>query len=132
MVEVGNVANMVAAAIFVFVGPIQLLSRELLDFGDPQRPYSAALAVQAAKINDTALTPSARMLTELETSGDSFFDLALRMSSLHKSYFLDLYPPNEHRLAAFRAQAEESLQAQLAVERSDTLTFEQYLNQYLA
>ncbi len=30
--------------------------------GDPARPYSAALAVQAAKIEDVALTPSARML----------------------------------------------------------------------
>ena len=67
---------------------------EILDRGDPAKPFAAALAVQAAKIEDVALTPSARMLAELESTGESFFDLALRMSRLHKDYFLALYPPN--------------------------------------
>ena len=75
---------------------------EMLDHGDPSRPYSQALAAQAAKIEDVALTPSARLMTELERRGESFFDLALRMSTTHKAYFLDLYPPNEERLAEFR------------------------------
>ena len=67
---------------------------EVFDRGDPAKPFSAALAVQAAKVQDVALTPSARMLAELESTGESFFDLGLRMSRLHKEYFLALYPPN--------------------------------------
>src|SRR5688572_16391544 len=51
---------------------------ELLDAGDTQRPYAAALAMQAAKIRDATLTPSARLLAELEQTGECFFDLALR------------------------------------------------------
>ena len=38
---------------------------ELLDYGDPKRPYSAALAAQARKLDDAAATPSARLLKEL-------------------------------------------------------------------
>ena len=58
------------------------------------------------------------MLGELESTGESFFDLALRMSRLHKEYFLALYPPNVDRQAEFRAAADESLRAQASIEAS--------------
>ncbi|HEY6644602.1 glutamate--cysteine ligase [Povalibacter sp.] len=103
---------------------------ELLDEGNPQRPYAAALELQEAKISDAALTPSARTLQELRTTGESFAQMALRMSNVHKNYFLDLYPPNEQRLAQFADQAEESLRKQEAIERADTMTFDQYLASY--
>jgi glutamate--cysteine ligase len=105
---------------------------EVFDRGDGAKPYSAALAVQAAKIENVALTPSARMLAELESTGESFFDLALRMSRLHKEYFLALYPPNVARQAEFRAAADESLRAQAAIEATDKMSFEQYLAEYAA
>ena len=105
---------------------------EVLDRGDPSRPYSQALAVQAAKIANVALTPSARLMEELTTTDESFFDLALRMSRTHKDYFLDLYPPNEERLAEFAAQAQESLAKQASIEQGDKGTFEQYLQRYFA
>jgi glutamate--cysteine ligase len=81
-------------------------------------------------VQDAALTPSARMLAELEKTGESFFDLGLRMSRLHKEYFLALYPPNVERQAEFRAAADESLRAQKAVEAADKVGFEEYLAQY--
>ena len=65
---------------------------EILDRGDPSRPYAQALAVQASKIDDVALTPSARLM-RAEATNESFFELALRMSMMHKDYFLELYPP---------------------------------------
>jgi glutamate--cysteine ligase len=105
---------------------------EVFDRGDPAQPYSSALAVQSAKIENVSLTPSARMLAELESSGESFFELALRMSRLHKEYFLALESPNPARLAEFKAAAEESLRAQKAVEAADRMTFEEYLSRYAA
>jgi len=105
---------------------------EILDRGDAAKPYSAALAVQAAKVQHVALTPSARMLAELESTGESFFDLALRMSRLHKEYFLALYPSNVDRQAEFRAQADESLRAQALIEARDKISFAQYLAEYSA
>lgn len=105
---------------------------EMLDAGDSQRPYTAALDLQEMKIDDAARTPSARSLEELRSTGESFAQLALRMSQVHKNYFLDLYPPNEQRLAEFATQAAESLEKQAAIERSDVVTFDQYLANYFA
>src|SRR6266850_170673 len=122
--------------------PMQAWAQEMLDSmtgicevlgrGDKSRPYSQALAVQAAKLANVALTPSARLMEELTTTDESFFDLALRMSKTHKDYFLDLYPPNEERLAEFAAQAQESLAKQAAIEAGDQGTYEQYLERYFA
>ena len=105
---------------------------ELLDQGDPQRPHATALTLQSAKIDNVQLTPSARLMAELKTSGESFFELALRTSAEHKKYFLDLYPPNERRLAEFATQAADSIEAQRAIEQADRLSFDDYLQQYLA
>jgi len=104
---------------------------DVLDRGDAARPYSQALATQSAKVEDVALTPSARMMAEL-TAGESFFDLALRMSATHKAYFLDLYPPNQERLREFSAEAADSLAAQQKIETSDRGTFAEYLARYFA
>jgi len=104
---------------------------DLLDHGDAARPYSQALRTQAAKVENVALTPSARLMAEL-TGGESFFDLALRMSATHKAYFLDLYPPNTERLREFSLEAAESLAAQQAIEAADRGTFDEYLARYFA
>jgi glutamate--cysteine ligase len=105
---------------------------EMLDHGEPARPYSSALEQQRAKIDDVERTPSARLLAEMRQTGESFFQLALRMSKLHKDYFLGLYPPNESRLGEFAAEAQESLEAQRNTEAADKVNFEAYLAHYLA
>ena len=105
---------------------------ELLDQGDAQRPYTAALELQESKIHDPALTPSARSLKELQETGEAFAQLALRMSGVHKAYFLDLYPPNEQRLSEFAAEAAESLEQQASIERADDKPFDQFLADYFA
>jgi glutamate--cysteine ligase len=105
---------------------------EILDHGDPARPYAQALAAQASKIDDVALTPSARLMSELASTNESFFELALRMSMMHKEYFLELYPPNQARLAEFAGEATESLQKQRSIEAHDKESFEKYLARYFA
>jgi glutamate--cysteine ligase len=103
---------------------------EILDAGDPARPYSQALAVQQEKLRDVARTPSARLMNELQATGESFFDLAQRMSSAHKAYFLELHPPNTARLDEFRKGAEESIARQQSIEAADTGSFEAFLGRY--
>src|SRR3984893_16907936 len=105
---------------------------ELLDHGDSARPYLSALEQQRAKIDDVERTPSARLLADMRQSGESFFQLAQRMSKLHKDYFLDLYPPNERRLAEFAAAARESHEAQARIEAADDTDFDTYLAHYLS
>ena len=104
---------------------------DVLDRGNPGKPYSQALATQAAKVEDVALTPSARLIAGL-SAGESFFDLALRMSATHKAYFLELYPPNEERLREFSEEAAASIAAQLSIEAADRGTFDEYLARYFA
>jgi len=105
---------------------------ELLDGGDPQRPYATALDTQAAKVHEPQLTPSSRTLLEMRTNGESFFDFALRMSAVHKAYFLELHSPNESRQDEFAREAEESTAEQARVEASDTFGFDEYLARYFA
>jgi len=105
---------------------------EILDRGDASRPYAQALTTQSGKIESVALTPSARLMTELASTGESFFELALRMSMMHKDYFLELYPPNKGRLAEFATEASESLEKQRSIEASDKESFEEYLARYFA
>jgi glutamate--cysteine ligase len=105
---------------------------EMLDHGEPARPYTSALEQQRAKIDDVERTPSARLLAEMRQTGESFFQLALRMSKLHKDYFLGLYPPNESRLGEFAAEARDSLEAQRSTEAADNTDFDTYLAHYLA
>jgi len=105
---------------------------ELLDEGDATKPYAAALAVQAAKIKEVELTPSARLIRELRDTGESFFDLALRTSATHKAYFLDLYQPNESVLRQFAEEAEESLRQAEAMAAAPQDDFDQYLADYFS
>ena len=105
---------------------------ELLDQGDPDRPYTTALEMQEAKVRDPARTPAARTLQELHTTRESFFNFALRMSTQHKAYFVELYSPNESRQAEFSLQAEASLAGQTHIENEDRLDFDHYLARYFA
>ncbi|MBX3703364.1 MAG: glutamate--cysteine ligase [Steroidobacteraceae bacterium] len=103
---------------------------ELLDAADAAKPYTTALALQRAKLDDPARLPSSRLLAELERERDSFFGLALAMSRMHRDYFRDLYPPNEARLAEFATEAVDSIEKQREVEAADTLPFGAFVARY--
>jgi len=105
---------------------------ELLDEGDPQRPYLTALELQEEKIRDVSLTPAARSLHEMRTNEESFFNFALRMSKVHQSYFKDLLSPNSSRQQEFAAEAAGSIEQQARIEASDELSFDEYLARYFS
>lgn len=104
----------------------------LLDGNDPLRSYSAALELQAAKIEDVSLTPSARILAEMRQEGESFFQFALRMSRQHQEYFAALPPMSPERLQEFEQEAARSLEAQQAMEAGPAEPFEEFLASYFA
>jgi hypothetical protein len=56
----------------------------------------------------------------------------LRMSMMHKDYFLELHAPNEGRLAEFATEAAQSLEKQRNIEAADNESFETYLARYFA
>jgi glutamate--cysteine ligase len=101
----------------------------LLDADDPARPYGSSLRAQRAAVTDPGLTPSARVLADMRTHGESFFGFAERMSESHKHRFLEtpLDPATE---AHFVAQAKTSLERQAAIEATDKISFDEYLRRY--
>jgi glutamate--cysteine ligase len=105
---------------------------EMLDAGEPSKPYAAALAFQRAKLADFRELPSARLLDDMRRQCMSFFDVALWMSEMHRDYFRELYPPNPGRLAELREEAAASLAEQRAVESRDTLPFGEFVARYTA
>jgi glutamate--cysteine ligase len=102
-----------------------------LDGDDPTHPYSTSLAIQREAIADPELTPSARILTEMRAHKESFFHFAQRLSRRHREFFMarSLTPDSADDLAR---QAQKSLADQVALEASDTRSFDAYLQCYFA
>jgi glutamate--cysteine ligase len=105
---------------------------ELLDTGDPARPYTSAVEVQAAKVVDVGLTPSARLLAELRKSGEGFSPWVLQVSAAHRKHFLEVAPVDAPVLSQLAQAAEDSLDEQAIIERSDKGSFEEYLARWFA
>jgi len=106
----------------------------ILDQGspDPERAlYSQALAAQQLKISDPQTTPSARILTEMEKTGASFHQLSLDIANAHREYFQALQLSKEKE-QYFVKIANKSLEKQKTIEGNDTISFDEYLEQYFA
>jgi glutamate--cysteine ligase len=104
---------------------------ELLDAGESQQLYQDALKEQMEKVEDPGKTPSARMLAEIRENDEEFFHFANRMSKQHQDYF-NGQSLSEERSELFREFTDESIKRQQEIEASDTLTFEEYLQQYFS
>ncbi len=105
---------------------------ELLDSGHPDRPYGATVREQMAKLENVETTPSARLLREMRENGESFAQLALRVSRSHKDCLLGAPLRKPARIGEFEAEAAASLEQQAAIEAAQRGSFEEYLAAYLA
>jgi glutamate--cysteine ligase len=101
----------------------------LLDRSHGDARHATALAEQRAKIADSSLTPSARVLDELRRNGESFSQFALRQTRAHADYFRSR-APSAAELAQFEAAARQSLERQAAMEAADELDFDSFVAEY--
>jgi len=102
---------------------------ELLDQHKNGTPYQGALRLQQAKVVDAELTPSARMLTEMRETKETFYAFAERMSHKHNQYFTKLQL-SEAKNQFFDKAAAESIEQQKKIEASDRLSLDDYLKAY--
>lgn len=103
-----------------------------LDEAHRSTAYSDALSAAAAALADSALTPSARILQELEQNYDqSYFHFAQAQSVRHRRSLLML-PLAAEVKTRYTQMAEASLAAQHKIESQDTLPFESFRQQYLS
>jgi glutamate--cysteine ligase len=93
--------------------------------------YTQSLAAQRAKVADSELTPSARVLRELRERGESFHQLARRYTEGHRAHFLSktLSPVRQAELGR---EAAASIERQAAIEAADDVDFETFLASYFA
>ena len=90
--------------------------------------HAATMAAQQAKIDNPALTPSARVLEEIHALGSSAA-FGLRQSELHAAYFREspLLPAEE---AMFVEMADDSLAEQARIEQNQSGSFDDFVAAY--
>ena len=103
---------------------------KLMDQAFGGEDFLAAIELQKEKLSDTAKTPSAQTIHELETKSQSFFEFGLEHSLAQKEYFSN-YEANADRLAYFEGLTQSSLDQQKEIEAADTLPFADFLEQYI-
>lgn len=92
--------------------------------------YQNSLKQQIAKLHDPSLTPSARIIDDLDEHG-SFFNLAMKVSSQHKDTLLAM-PANAELQAQLSQSVGDSIAAQKALESDCTGRFEDFLATYFS
>ena len=101
---------------------------KLLDTAHASHDYSMAINAQKAKIANPELTPSGRIMA-MVNQGEEFLTIARKQADVHRQYFSQRmenieFVKNMHRLS------QQSLQQQSKLEAQDTLSFEEYLDNY--
>ena len=104
---------------------------ELLDTLRTDGAHRRSLDAQRAKIADTALTPSARVLAALVESGQSFAEFNLELSRRTAETFRSRPLPDAVK-QRFDALARTSLERQAAIERDEVGNFDTFVAAYRA
>lgn len=104
---------------------------EILDAPNRTHRYADAIRTCRASLDDPQLLPSARVLEEMRTRSEAFFEFAMRKSEEHRATLLAT-PLPAARKAALEAEAATSLRAQREIEAADQSSFPEYLRRYFA
>ena len=102
-----------------------------MDQANESQLYSKVLAAEAAKINDSSLTPSAKILAGVVNNNQSLTKSALSKATDYRQQLL-AQDYQEFSDEYFTNTVAESLQKQSDIELSDTLDFDAFLQDYFA
>ena len=103
---------------------------KVLDQHAANDAYSQALNAQKAKVQDPELTPSARVIATLN-QGQSFFEFTMQNAEQHAEFFANRNG-NPAQQAELQTEANNSLARQLAIEEADSLSFPDFVRDYLS
>lgn len=102
----------------------------LLDARENTKLHSESVSEQTMKVEDSSLCPSARVLKDMRSNHQSWLEFAGKLSSQHKvelTHASDLSNVQK----AFELLAERSHQRAEQVKLSDTVSFDQFLADYV-
>jgi glutamate--cysteine ligase len=101
----------------------------LLDRANYCENYFSSVKSQIASVFDPDLTPSARMLAEMRENNEGFFHHAQRMSKHHCHYY-KTHALSESKIQFFEDAAKESIEKQHQIESGDSVSFDEFLQNY--
>lgn len=104
---------------------------KLLDDSYAITEHVDALNRQFEKLNNPDLTPSAQVLASMREQQCSFSQFALKQSLQH-AQTLSTPPLDAEQIAHYQTLAEQSHQAQQAIEQQDNCSFDEYMADYFA
>ena len=105
---------------------------ELIDREEGGESYVQATRLMLDMVNDVETTPSARLLAELRKEDCSFFEYALSLAGNHRDYFAEIASLSENRVAEFEQETAQSVERQHAIEQSDEISLDEYLESYFS
>lgn len=82
-------------------------------------------------VRNPDMTPSAKILDELFSNKESYYEFARRKSIEHRDIFLERTLSDEKE-SLLKEMAKSSIQKQAEIESSDEISFEQFLENYFA
>jgi len=105
---------------------------ELIDIEEGSDSHAQATRQMLDVVNDAETTPSAQLLTELRKEDCSFFEYALSLAENHRDYFREITPLSDDRVTEFEQETKQSVERQRAIEESDEISLDQYLETYFS
>lgn len=104
---------------------------DILDEGNADKPYSKAVEAQLLVVQDSELTPSAKILKGMKDKSQPFGRFGLEASEQHQQYF------SQQKLSQFNTQnfdemAVTSRKKQQEIEAGDSVSFDEFLANYFS
>ncbi|MGB5333979.1 MAG: glutamate--cysteine ligase [Woeseiaceae bacterium] len=103
---------------------------EVIDGHEDNDSYTQSVRRMQQLVENVAETPSARVLADLEQTQRSFFEYSLSQARSHCEYFAAITPLDDARMQHFESEVTESIARQRAIEASDEVTLDEYLQRY--
>ena len=102
---------------------------ELLDGAYDTSEHAAVIGSLREQVEDLSKTYSGRVVADIERRKDGFFPYAMELSQKHKDYF-KTRPLAGDRLDYYEREAKDSHTRKTNIEQSDTISFDEFLDNY--
>lgn len=106
-------------------------SAALLDETHGTDSYNGSLQKQMAKVADDSLTPSGKMLQEMQENNLSFFEFSMNRSRAARDALLKT-ELSDSTLQEFKEASSQSLERQKEIEAAETQSFDDFLAEWNA
>lgn len=104
----------------------------VLDEGTDEHRFADAVHHQISAIDNSALTPSARVLEAMSVSSMTYNEFGVARAQIVKAEYESGEPLSENTRSALIELATESITKAESVEREDTMSLDEYLTDYFA